>query len=1075
MQNQRMRKLLHSGALLALFAAECKGSENPFSQRARSSKDPRINETKETDTHGLYSSAVDLPMGSSSSWNGSYFGEVNEIRKKPTPKGQHAAEFTGGSFSMGCSVSSTSRNTSTTGRTGSSALPSISVFMHRSAWSEHTPSEEQRVSGQCEQINQHQYISQPGVHEYTSNAKACSVSSASSNEHMPIDEKSYLNFVTLDKDTSIWTGLESFKTMEDMIKCYSQPGHYAEAASSSKNFFSEPKNSSAKVSAGEKRGVDAMDDSIGTPACQSVAKAKRKKKEVVANEETDSLDLVGENEKTMENKELPVQNSRVFQPETASDSEKGTDLNLSLWNYRRLYNTRRRGYKPENKIQYRQNVTDKFLENEIKNKRQQMKFREEVEDFSRNVAPGIDSNAIWYFVASSCRSINPKYKVLLGLKDLFESADEKYKKMVENLKGYYPGIIDDAIEYIRKHRPMNNGNEKDLSECRERCGDVYIRENLVPNYYNPREDSWIDQIDEKYHTLVHAVRMILVLPEVYEDFSNITSEFIENTEILEDTANDLQNYQILLKIQELVGAQIEERIDSDLYGELYDIFKDVYGEEALQKLAAADLYRDMYTILGKFYENAELFDRRNKYALTGKYIISNQKYIKCAVKAGIRTEEKDGRVLDSEYSFESNKWDISPDVHAHYHVLYVNNTTHQVRELCMPLYEEKSSGKEHYLHTIDEIVDHIEEICKAEIDSGTVYPFKVKKGTRLWSCIDKKEERNKTVKDLEEYEVVFYHIEEDPKTAKFTFAEFRPLWAQKKNRTCIPLFLTPLMRSAVSLGPFDKMSEHTEIDSMHFVNREPDVYTYKSNYIDINYSDLYKYYSNLYILNNTKKKKKVDCYIMGCVPIKRVKNAVEAVWYVRVPSSVDAYTHCVLNKSFMEEENAKKFDDFMAAVESRTYCQDSELQGFWLRNNCTSESASGWKGHTIFNLLANSDCYRIHATKKSQEQNRVKINQTECKLKVIEKVQKEDLDKINKDANVKHKKQLKRPKYIKKQITKKHLKNICRKLYLKQTKRPDPQAELIVFRNVNENRSNLCAHNEILDVFISIYKLKVNR
>ncbi|KAI5192615.1 hypothetical protein NEMIN01_2114 [Nematocida minor] len=792
---------------------------------------------------------------------------------------------------------------------------------------------------------------------------------------------------------------------------------------------------------------------------------------IMSNSEEEEIEIIKKSGKRVAQKGREVSLSEKAD-ETAEDQRKTIDLDISLWNEKRLYNSGRKKEKLNTKTIYRYDMSNKSMRDEVRLDSYQIQFREDIKDFFTRTAPLIQQSALCYFIASRCTTINTKYKDLLGLQEILKDNEDECAKMVKSLEGYYPGIIGDMIAYIDKYRPTRTNNLPCSVEWNENLGDIYIREDLDLNHYSPEESSQAGGIDKKYRTVACAVRMVLVLPEVYKDFLNISPEFIKNTKTSKDLARKKQNCQILLKIQELVHMHAEEKINAGVYKELYTALEDVYEKDTFPKVAVTDLYRGIYTLLARFYENAGGMDKKKEYNLVGKCIIKNQKYMKCEIKVDLGTEDTDKRVLSLGYSLEKNKWDISPKIHKHYHVLYVNNATSQLRRLCMPIYVD-SAGKDRYIHTIIDIINHIKVLYEVKEEADVIHPFKMNKRSKKWTYI-KEKDRNKKVEELEGHEVVFYRIDEDPAEKRFTFAKFRPLRSYKDGDIWIPLFLTPLMRRAVDLGPFIRMeNEHKELSPVEVKDTVPDIYVYDYKYKEKKYSDFYKYYSNLYIQFDKEEKRSVDCYMMDleCKPTKKENSIVEAVWYTRMPSSVDEYTHCVLGKEFSKEGSSEAFDELIETVESREYNKDSELQGFRLSNSHALNSETAEQTQVIFNLLPNSSCYKVSANEEILEKIKLEMFRGKEKLREIEE-EKKRIGKINIKTDTKKSIRQKRTVNSTKSKTAKRLKDLNKELYIALSKRPDSSTELMVFRNANHSKSNLGVHNEIFDIFITVYRYR---
>ncbi|KAI5192870.1 hypothetical protein NEMIN01_2256 [Nematocida minor] len=1048
MKNQGRVALLNAVTVFSLFIAGCKGGESPFIPWVENSDGPYMDWSRGAGMGSPCSSSFGLSVHGDPAWSGGYCSTVDVMAHQSTQTEQCTAEpgmcesVHSRAYNMHGMPSSENIVADGAHSTG---LDYIDLTMFGSEWQGCRPFEEESIARQPVQLGQQQRMAHPGMDVGVFHGAENTTITPSMNGHAAASENADLSFINLDKDSSIWKGLEEFRTMEDMIQCYSQPEHYKEITRAGESPFNEVENSTARPSIGEKRKTDEINSSLTPYGHQSIAEAKRNRKD----------------------RDLPIQGSQMPQSGATNDDDDGsTDPSTSPCSSIKLKIAKRQSYKLNKKSIYTHNVDERSIKEEIKVKSYQAALRKDIEDFSRQIIPETEKNALWHFIARRSTTINTKYKDLLGLQEL--SKNGKNRKILERLRGFYPGLIDDTIEYIKTHRPMKSDGESHSIGWCERLGDVYIRKDLEPNYYALEESNAVEQMDKKYYALAWAVRMITKLPEVYKDFCKITPNFIEETKTSDIFITNLQNSQILLKVQELMQPHVKEERAVFLYDELYCVFKDIHGEEVLQELTAVDLYRAIYTILADFYENAEIVSRYSKHSLAGKCIISNQKYIKCNVRASMGSKDTGGGVLSAEYSLAYNKWSISLDICAHYHVYYVDNARGELRKLCMPVYADER-GERHYLHTISDTVDHIKELYGIEETLDIIHPFMLNKETTEWSYI-KEKERGKTAKDLAGYEIVFYHIDEDLGEKKFTFAEFMPLISHDDDSFCVPLFLTPLMQSAADLGPFAALGEHKELGSIEFEGRKPDTYTYNHTYGGMHYLNLHKYYSNLYILQN--KKESMDCYIMDCKAARQEDGTIEAAWYVRMPSSVDEYTHCILDSGFAREEGSKKFGALVAEIESREYCQDSKLQGFWLSNGHTAGcSGAAWKGHKVFNLLPDKNCYKKPIDGKELEAARLRINQIEKTMEEAEKKQ-ESLGRFNKSTDTREERLKKKSESVKKSHIKKKLHNLYKEVHTKLSKRPDAKAEFIVFRNVNSSKSNLGAHNEILNVFISGYNFR---
>ncbi|KAI5193010.1 hypothetical protein NEMIN01_2354, partial [Nematocida minor] len=242
-------------------------------------------------------------------------------------------------------------------------------------------------------------------------------------------------------------------------------------------------------------------------------------------------------------------------------------------------------------------------------------------------------------------------------------------------------------------------------------------------------------------------------------------------------------------------------------------------------------------------------------------------------------------------------------------------------------------------------------------------------------------------------------------------------------------------------------------------------YEYGDKYKDEKYKNISGYYCNLYILPGDIKS--IECYAMNCELKKQENGSTSVVWYARVLGDVDEYTHCVPSEDFKKETAFSDFHFFVSAIESREYNRDSSLQSFWLSNTSPNNSGDG-QTFTINDLLEDRKIETLPGFKNMENLKKDLIS-VEKYLKRLEdyKMILERLHDTDPEQLKKRKKSLQ--SIIREQ--KSLLKALQIELHTKVSKRPkNTEINLIVFRNMNSTRSNLGAHNEILDVFISTYQ-----
>ncbi|KAI5192345.1 hypothetical protein NEMIN01_1959 [Nematocida minor] len=776
-------------------------------------------------------------------------------------------------------------------------------------------------------------------------------------------------------------------------------------------------------------------------------------------------------------------------------------LTIKQWNEYRLTDKKRAGPKSCHQTVYADSKKeygglDAFAAFKAKRDGEYQKTaREDIVKFSNLIADKIDQNPFLYFNACRSTHIGTKQKDYMWMIGLFahnNEEDEKYRELVRGLKGYYPDAYKDLLAYIKKHRPMRATEDLLQNKRNETLGDIYMRRSLDLNSERVKHQDKISQINSKYTALAYAMRMILALPEIQEDFSQIGEDFIKATEIYIDSTRNAHAHSVLVSIcvlaKEKEPTKNIQKIEKT-YEDIYTAFKSIYEKGAQKELTVAKFYRGIHIILANFYVRETVFDY-NKYVLLGKSAIKHQKNVKCEATLVSLPESSSKRISnpkysselddpkdssepsDPKYSLDLKVRHISPDVEKHYHVYYVDNESHQLRKLCMPIYVDENTGEESYIHTINDITAHIIELYEIGKNSNVIYPFKVNKKTRKWSQIEE-EGKSETAKELVEYELVFYRIDEDLAKVEFTFSKFIPRKENDTKNIRVPLFLMHLMQDAVHIGPFITQEELRKINLLKIKGIiAPNLYKFNEDYGTEKYSSLHKYYSNLYIPTNEEKKETFDCYVMEYKSEKEGE-AIKVEWTVDMTKGVFAYTSCFLDKKFKEKENSKKLLKFINVLESREYNKDSNLQSIWLKNGNVTDSKSENQAEKIYIWEVDSKTYgkpiRSEETVRKEHEAAEKvlnIKTEECNIqesKVVAAMRSCNDDRVNEEKRKKNK------KCVERRNAEKKLESLSEELKKVFSKKPDEEVQLIVFRNVNTSKSNLGAHNEILDVLITYY------
>ncbi|KAI5189385.1 hypothetical protein NEMIN01_0448 [Nematocida minor] len=1049
----KAQKLLSIGSVFAFFVARCRGSWNGLGTKTDGSSDLcTCGNRVEDEADNINCLPDDLCIDNTSYRREyEYFNPTTAVAEQIEPPKEYVAESRIDESNFSYAYSTLSKPTDQ--NIAADKMDSVEFS------STELPKEQKCEMKRCIKCN--------GMYANISKEVGNSAGTSTSGEERKTSEIHSLDSFSTKSplDSSFWDMYDPFGRFDTMIDLHSRFEQYIENGSMDETAPNEAENSASPSTSGKKRKISETNNEAEAHTLQPLPKSKRQN-------EKDLLEAISSI--LEEDKEQPAKEDKKAPPtpkkeeKTKKKKMEMSDLNIGLWNKKRLNNLRRKGYKSKHK-----KVCDtKNLDMSAGKKGGSYynKLIKEITDFSANIAGLVEHNALWYFIASRTSSTSTKYTDLWQLKEWLDEKDDidntAYADMVESFRGYYPGAIEDMIAYVEKNQPLRTSRENPLTVWKETLGDIFTRECLELNYYVLEEQFKIGEVSKKYHEIIHAVHMIMALPEVYQDFSRITVKLIKETKTDSKVFKNMQNQEILLGIHKLVQMHMEENIEDNMYKDFYTIFKRIYVKEDLKKLTAIDLYREMYMVLGSFYERVPVIDVNNEYVLVGKCIITNQKYVECKIDVVHGPNGSLIKNCNAGYTQKENKWNISSDIHSHYHVYYVDNAKNKYRRLCMPFYKD-ARGEEHCMHTIDGLVDHIKMLYRIHEESDVVHPFKVDKESKRWSYI-REDQRDQTVKDLPEYEVMIYRIKKEVEAAEFTFARFLPLNYFNRDSICIPLFLTEMMRSAVQLGPFKEEKEHKKLDSIKLENEEPSVYVYNKDYVSSQYSDVHHYYGNLYIPTNAEEEQDISCYVLDCQIIENKEDSAptKLVWHVRMPESVDEFTHCVMDDSFKKKENSNKFSSFVKTVKSRKYCQDSRLQGLWLSNSHAPDKKTVEKESMVYIWNTYTEDEQM-INKKPKEIN-LEAKWIEDRLKEIE----DKLAGLGR-TNPSHLKEIcdkKKRLFATKSRLKRKLENLDKELHTALSRGANSQAKFMVFRNMNSSKSNLGAHNEVLDVLISIYR-----
>ncbi|KAI5166415.1 hypothetical protein NEIRO03_1009 [Nematocida sp. AWRm78] len=424
----------------------------------------------------------------------------------------------------------------------------------------------------------------------------------------------------------------------------------------------------------------------------------------------------------------------------------------------------------------------------------------------------------------------------LFLKHLFKGMVETKTSYVYSLPNpfYYDGFLDDLVEYIENH-----GSTIDeyigyiyTNRKKETLGDIWLNKEI--SLYcccSGINSQMVAEGKGKDAKLKKKLNIILLIPEVYEDFYRITlkqvniffSKYKKETINMANRTNNIVDQENNLEIKDLLGfkyiitylihtTQKDEELAEEAYNKIKQIKFSGKNDKSIEDFNAIEVYHLVYNAVSFFYKYIEVAYRieidqrdiiKNRTRLihintamqtpensivVGASTVKSQKYFKCCMKIKKINIEKNSEIKYRSIAMDPTsiklvtKNSILLAVEDHYHVQFVDNEWHTITMIHLPYYihrQENCTTINYQFHTIKDIIFYIQEqVNKRKYKNKkkviNVYAFKYNRQNKTWSLITKRSDLNRTVHTIENENcnVVFYYIKEDIYKTKFCFAQF---------------------------------------------------------------------------------------------------------------------------------------------------------------------------------------------------------------------------------------------------------------------------------------------------------------
>ncbi|KAH9387058.1 uncharacterized protein NEMAJ01_1954 [Nematocida major] len=519
-----------------------------------------------------------------------------------------------------------------------------------------------------------------------------------------------------------------------------------------------------------------------------------------------------------------------------------------------------------------------------------------------------------YFSLAQCGCAERDVQIM-GKRDFFFSGHMK------GHRGYYPNLLNDIHAYIEENSPDEYVSIMDPKRVTQR-----VKKNALGNLYGyppimtENTSRVINRIGCNLARL-NGFMFCMRIPEVLDDFLRMDSETFELSlhymciccaeryrespklkravEILRALYSAVRNWKLE---PEKAFPHVESEIEP----------KELWGSAEASSIEDIEpAYREAYNAISLFYKfslwtyysDASNGAIKTQRRFLGKRAVSRAPYLKSKIVI-LDEGKRHFHVVQEESKIVYNRWEAcTPELHIHVH--FVDNYAQKYRLVCMPgrILQNKWTP----LHSISKVCEYLHLMHNTL--AGNVYPLSYNTSTKKWGLVSGSD-LQMTVNDLDEQgrAVVFYYLRETIDSGQFTFSVFDSS-DDVQGRIKIPLFLSPLMRSALLLTPYAHkgLVPHQIVPLRDFVdgNVEPSVYFYPGDPPEGNcaqtdeqaytYTHIRGMYNNLYMYSPAASPR---CWEM-CVSQTEdpTTRAITVCWYAIVRENKETYSQFIFRQA----------------------------------------------------------------------------------------------------------------------------------------------------------------------------------
>ncbi|KAH9387165.1 uncharacterized protein NEMAJ01_2061 [Nematocida major] len=518
------------------------------------------------------------------------------------------------------------------------------------------------------------------------------------------------------------------------------------------------------------------------------------------------------------------------------------------------------------------------------------------------------------------------------------------------LHGYYSSFVKDLLEYTLAncmHEDPKRDFVRTQIECTTRRPLLYtfrnaaLPEDIVEDLFNAMKKRGID--------IMQGHGAVFRIPEVLDDFTHMDTQTFKRTLdliVMKRIAYGLDYLHKVSTILQCLRSEVSvcaepdamHRSDASCFSALS---AEGHGNRQNPKQHRKIEYFEAYNAVCLFYFFCpSKYLRKHggqmvSFQFRGKGLVLECRNIQCH----ITLKMNDGgppEMVKTEYKHRQI-WDIDTPV-PHSHVHFICNVTQKYRKICMPFLMGR--GEPMCQHSIEQICAHLKRVFCSSKETVIALLHCGQKNTWSFSAVM---DTKKTISQLEREGVtaVFYQIPKKDTKRDAVLSVFEdPDEPCNSGRIKIPLFLSPLMQSALHLTPYTAavIKNNRSMHKMLSCNSKQPLNITEWAYTNDpastvpqeeagNYTLIRSCYGSLYI---DSPEARMECNSMCMRTLENLERKTRQIeWSTQICESPDMYNNYTFN--FLENADIKLAHNKIVSIMEKTGEYYTDLSAPWYK------------------------------------------------------------------------------------------------------------------------------------------------